>query len=170
MDNLNFSKESNIFYKEVISLTGNLVIYGNGTVGKTIQSLITDKIIGYVDINDKNNHPEKLRNMKFDKVVISVLGREKEILRYLVENIGIDEKKIITFNISDILTKKDEDNNSEYNKTVKHHYKNFSILLPNYSVIPKYQKQFQKYDKFLPHLASYVKNNEYKIAGKFIKE
>lgn len=155
MTNLDFSKNFNIFYKEIISLGNNIVVYGNGTVGQTIQALIPDKIIGYVDIADKEHLPSTLKNMQFDKIIISVLGREKEITKYLVEDLKIDKNKIITFEIDDINT-----NKHCLDDIIEHKYKNFSIFFPSYSEIPKYQKLFKKYDKFLPHLATYIKNNE----------
>ena len=37
--------------------------------------------------------------MQYDNIVISVLGREEEVIKYLVEEIGVDKKKIITFEI-----------------------------------------------------------------------
>jgi glycosyltransferase involved in cell wall biosynthesis len=90
-----FSINFNKFYKQIQNLDNNLIIYGNGTVSKTIQTLIPDKIVGYVDIADKNNHPRNLINMKYDKIIISVLGREEEIIKYLVEDLKIARDKII---------------------------------------------------------------------------
>ena len=102
MTNFDFSKNFNIFYKTISSLNGSIVVYGNGTIGKTIQALIPDKVIGYVDIAVKENHPSTLKNMQFDKIIISVLGRQEEITRYLLEDLQIDKNKIITFEIDDI--------------------------------------------------------------------
>ena len=95
--------------KDFVSIISNIikfqnsdnkyVVYGNGTIGKTIQALIPDKIVGYVDINDENNHPKNLKDMRYDKIIISVLGREKEIIKYLTEELKIDKERIITFEI-----------------------------------------------------------------------
>lgn len=155
MTNFDFSKNFNIFYKTISSLNGSIVVYGNGTIGKTIQALIPDKIIGYVDIADKEKHPSTLKNMQFDKIIISVLGREEEITRYLLEDLQIDKNKIITFEIDDINT-----NKHCLDDIIEHKYKNFSIFLPSYSEIPKYQELFKKYDKFLPYLASHINIDE----------
>ena len=73
--------------------------FNNGTIGKTIQALIPDKIVGYVDIADENNHPKNLKDMKYDKIIISVLGREEEIIKYLVEDLQIPRDKIITLEL-----------------------------------------------------------------------
>lgn len=98
----NFSSKYNKFFKEIETLKlsyENYVIYGYGTIGKTIQALIPDKIIGYVDIADENNHPKNLKNMKYDKIIISVLGREEVIIKYLVEELGINRNKIVTLEL-----------------------------------------------------------------------
>ncbi len=97
--NLVFSKQFNSMYSQILSLPNNIIIYGNGTIGKTIQTLIPDKIIGYVDIADENNHPKNLKNMEYDKIIISVLGREEEIIKYLVEDLQINIDKIITLEL-----------------------------------------------------------------------
>lgn len=97
--NMDFSKNFNKFYNQIKNLNNNIIIYGKGTIGKTIQALIPDKIIGYVDIADENNHPKNLKDMKYDKIIISVLGREEEIIKYLTEELKIDKERIITFEI-----------------------------------------------------------------------
>lgn len=155
MKNLYFSKVFNLLYNQILNLEKNILVYGNGTVGKTIQALIPDKIIGYVDIADKEKHPSTLKNMQFDKIIISVLGREEEITRYLLEDLQIDKNKIITFEIDDINT-----NKHCLDDIIEHKYKNFSIFLPSYSEIPKYQQLYKKYDKFLPYLASHINIGE----------
>ncbi len=91
-----------IFYTQVTYLTNSnneFIIYGNGTISKTIQALIPEKIVGYVDMADENNHPKNLKNMKYDKIIISVLGREEEIIKYLVEDLQIPRDKIITLEL-----------------------------------------------------------------------
>ncbi|WP_148624155.1 LicD family protein [Aliarcobacter cryaerophilus] len=97
--NYEFSINFNKFYNQIQNLNNNIIIYGNGTIGKTIQALIPDKIIRYVDINDENNHPKNLKNMKYDKIIISVLGREEVIIKYLVEELGINRNKIVTLEL-----------------------------------------------------------------------
>ncbi|MDX4069418.1 glycosyltransferase family protein [Aliarcobacter skirrowii] len=94
-----FSNYFNQFYQQIKLIDGKILIYGNGTIGKTIRALIPDKIVYYVDIADKEHHPYTLKNIVFDKILISVLGREEEIKNYLVNELDIDESMIITFNI-----------------------------------------------------------------------
>lgn len=95
----NFSKQFNTIYRQLHLLNGNIVIYGNGTVGKTIRALIPDKIVGYVDIADDEHHPRKLLEMEYDKILISVLGREDDIVKYLTQDLGIKEEKIVTLRL-----------------------------------------------------------------------
>lgn len=87
----------NLVMESIISLRKSkykYVLYGNGTIGKTIQAFVPEKIIGYVDIADQNFLPEKLLCMKYDRILISVLGREEEIIDYLVEKLGICRDRI----------------------------------------------------------------------------
>ncbi|MDY0116722.1 MAG: CatB-related O-acetyltransferase [Sulfurimonadaceae bacterium] len=100
--NLIFSSHFNTLYEQINSLKNSIdmfVIYGNGTIGKTIQSLMPEKIIGYVDIAEKEHHPKNLPNMSYDKIIISVLGREEQIINYLTQELGVDRDKIIVFDI-----------------------------------------------------------------------
>ena len=96
---IKFSKVYNKFYSQIQNFDNNLIVYGNGTIGKTIQTLIPDKIVGYVDIADEKYHPKNLKNMQYDKIIISVLGREEEIIKYLVEELKINRDKIITLDV-----------------------------------------------------------------------
>ncbi len=97
--NLHFSKQFNNLYNQVKELKYYVVVYGNGTIGKTIQALIPDNIVGYVDMADENHHPKNLKNMQYDKIIISVLGREEEIVKYLVDDLQINRDKIITLEL-----------------------------------------------------------------------
>lgn len=97
--NYQFSIYFNKFINQINNLDKKIVVYGNGTIGKTIQALIPNKIVGFVDIADEDNHPKNLLNIKYDKIIISVLGREEEIIKYLVEDLKIDREKIIILNI-----------------------------------------------------------------------
>lgn len=45
-------------------------------------------------------------------------------------------------------------------KDVEYHYKNFSILLPPDHLLPLYQKEHKRYDRFLPHLAKYIEEQK----------
>ena len=97
-NNLNFNIEYSKFFDKITKLQKTqekYILYGNGSISKTIQKLIPEKIITYVDINDENNHPLKLQTLQYDKILITVLGREKEIIKYLIKNLNIKKDKII---------------------------------------------------------------------------
>jgi len=95
-----FVKISSIFYSSLMALEDkSYIIYGYGTIGKIIQAIIPEKIVGYVDIADKDNHPEKLQTIKYDKIIISVLGREESIIGYLVNQLSIKKDKIVTLSL-----------------------------------------------------------------------
>jgi hypothetical protein len=99
---INFSQLFNKLFGKIEELkqkNNYYALYGYGTIGKTIQALIPEKIVGYVDMADKNNHPKNLKNMEYDKIIISVLGREEEIIKYLVEDLKIARDKIITLEL-----------------------------------------------------------------------
>ncbi len=44
------------------------------------------------------------------------------------------------------------------NIPIKYQYEDFSIILPANHLLPTYQQECPKYDRFLPHLAKYLKN------------
>ncbi len=97
-----FSFQFNKLFNKIEELrifNQSYVIYGNGTIGKTIRALLPDHITNYVDIADKKHHPSNLKNMKYDKIIISVLGREQEIIKYLTNELNVDINKIITIEI-----------------------------------------------------------------------
>lgn len=100
--NLTFSKNFNSFFIQIEKFKQadeNYILYGNGTISKIIQMLIPDKITGYVDINDDNNHPSTLKDREFDMILITVLGREKEVIDYLSIDLGIKKEQIVSFKI-----------------------------------------------------------------------
>ncbi|MCT7530916.1 glycosyltransferase family 2 protein [Aliarcobacter cryaerophilus] len=94
-----FTEFSEYFCKDIYNLSNkknNYILYGNGTIAEVIQNIIPNKIIGYVDISDINHHPSTLKNINFDKIIITVLGREYGITKYLVDNLKINKDKILT--------------------------------------------------------------------------
>jgi FkbM family methyltransferase len=46
------------------------------------------------------------------------------------------------------------------NIPIIYQYEDFSIILPAHHLLPTYQQECPKYDRFLPHLAKYMKNSE----------
>jgi len=104
--NLDFSIKINRLFNYVNSIKNSkdkIAIYGNGLVGNLIAKEIKDNLVVICDINPNNNKsdfakvclPQELENYDFDFLLISVLGREKEIL----ESLNIDKNKILTINL-----------------------------------------------------------------------
>jgi FkbM family methyltransferase len=111
-NNYNFSKLFSKLYDSISFLKNNnqkYIVYGNGSFSKLIKSILSNQILCIVDIQseidifDKNleqiYNPKVLKSLDFDKVIISVLGREDEIIKYLVEELNINTDKIITLDI-----------------------------------------------------------------------
>lgn len=83
----------------------NYVIYGHGTIGKTIYKLIENKILAFVDQNSnliskdikkgEVYSPENLINIPYNKIIITVFGREDNIINYLTKDLNIEKDKLI---------------------------------------------------------------------------
>ena len=84
------------------------IIYGGGLVAELIITKIKDNIIYIVD-KDEKKVGTKLNGLKInsidqlkftnDKIIISVLGREDEIIEYLTLTFHLPEDNIITFSL-----------------------------------------------------------------------
>lgn len=102
--NFIFSKNINSLYRHIQYLKKykyKIAIYGNGLIGNLIAKELKDQIVVIVDkAKDSFSKyakvciPEELNNYKFDILVISVLGREKEI----INSLDIEKDKIFEFN------------------------------------------------------------------------
>lgn len=101
-DRFQFSKKYSLIFSHIQKLKNSeckYALYGNGTFGQTIQAIMADKIVGFVDREDEDNLPVNLKMMEFDKIIITVLGREKEIKQYLICDLEIPDNKIITLGL-----------------------------------------------------------------------
>lgn len=107
--NLNFTYSLNRLYERISHLKNDkntYAIYGNGIVGNLLAKELNDKLVVIIDKNllSKSEFvetctPENIPNYNFDKIIISVLGRESEISKYLKESFEIKDENIITFNL-----------------------------------------------------------------------
>lgn len=115
-ENYAFSKKFNYLYKQIENLKKNnemYLIYGAGTVSNLIFNLIKGRIVTRIDMKsvlidldieqNKIYSVENIKNIKYDKIIISVLGREKEITNNLTKKFNISKDRIITFNLEDKL-------------------------------------------------------------------
>ncbi len=81
------------------------VLYGYGNIGEILYTKYKDNIISIVDQNhkkiDQNNvkNLQVLKSIDFEYILISVLGKEKEIESYLIKEFNIPQYKILKFEI-----------------------------------------------------------------------
>lgn len=73
----------------------NIILYGAGSISNIIKPYLDKNVIAVVDKNDKIYSPDKIKNYKFDCIIITAIEYQKEIIKYLTETFGIDEEKII---------------------------------------------------------------------------
>lgn len=110
--NYRFSKQFNMLHQQIKSLEKQekyYLIYGAGKISDLIYTQIENNIVTRVD--QKSNliardfQKEKIYSLnsipliKYDQIIVSVLGREKEIIKYLTSELHIPRDKIITFNL-----------------------------------------------------------------------
>jgi|GEM_PF-700543 len=103
--NYDFAKKMNILYGYIAQLResrAQIALYGHGLVGKLIAREIPDQIAVIVDQNSNDSSgiaplckPSEVGNFEFDFMVITVLGREKEI----VESVNIEKSKVVTLDL-----------------------------------------------------------------------
>jgi len=101
-----FSIKMNKFFTHIDNLKRNynkIAIYGNGVIGKLLAKELSDNLNFIVD-KDKNStssytkiiSPDKINEEEFDILVISVLGREEEV----IETLNIPEDKLYFLNVT----------------------------------------------------------------------
>lgn len=127
IDNLVFSQYFNSFNAQLRLLENNsyqrMLIYGAGTIGNMISKFFPEKTIAFVDQKADSETFSRVGNIKvisstqitletYDVIVISVLGREEEILSDLINNHHIDAHKIFTFKVV-------KENINEYREILK---------------------------------------------------
>lgn len=110
-EGLIFSKNSNIFFNYLQLLKQSeekYLIYGYGVIGKIAKSILKKQIVGFLDSNetlwnDKENifSPKQIPELHFDKIIISVMGREEEIKLSLKDNYKIQDNIILTIPIGE---------------------------------------------------------------------
>ncbi|MCD6259508.1 MAG: glycosyltransferase family 9 protein [Helicobacteraceae bacterium] len=94
---------------ELIESKQKFVLYGYGSFAKTLECMMHDSLVGVIDkgidIDTQESKPisfiapEQLKTLQYDKIIITVLGRENEIRGYLIDELKIDADKIITLKV-----------------------------------------------------------------------
>lgn len=93
--------------KELSEQNATYVVYGYGTMGQLLNKFLENKIVGFVDktsnivsnVDTKRDTiyaPKNLEYMTYDFIIISVLGREKDIIEDLIDKYNIQKEKIIS--------------------------------------------------------------------------
>ena len=103
-NNMSLSNKISLILKKIDDMKKNeqkILLYGHGYLGKIIATYLSDSLVAVVD---KNHHIDKvpyiiihldeIKNYKYDYIVISVIGRELDIIKSLKEY-DIETKKIV---------------------------------------------------------------------------
>ena len=103
---LALSRELSILYAKASSVAKccqRIVFYGYGSVAKMIEHLFVDNTILIVDScleNSGTNHPvyspDAIKDLIYDGILITALGREEEISNALMLSHGVPSEKIFT--------------------------------------------------------------------------
>lgn len=103
-NNLLISSKISLILKKIITMNEEnkkILIYGHGYLGKVFISLLNDNVIAVIDknLNQKSmsNYKiikiDEIKNYEYDYIVLSLIGREKEIIPELLSH-GVSPEKI----------------------------------------------------------------------------
>lgn len=110
-ENYDFSARLNRLFGYLSQIEGSytrIALYGYGCVGRLIAKELKGKIVVIADRDASKISvdniplifPENIHDYQFDCVLVSVLGREAEIVDYLVNDLRVDQFKIVTIELS----------------------------------------------------------------------
>ena len=105
-----FSKQFNRIYDQYIDFCSKykrIILYGNGKISDCLSHIHSDHIVGIIDKQHSTKmvpdvevyHPDALKQLKYDAILITVLGREDEIISFL-QSLSISKEKIIVFTLN----------------------------------------------------------------------
>jgi len=101
----------NKFYEsleKLVKINKQFALYGFGHIGQIIHEKYKDNIISIIDqnfieLNKKYSNNiigiESIETLSYDYILITVLGREKEIESLLINKLNIPDYKILKLNI-----------------------------------------------------------------------
>ncbi|EGI73894.1 glycosyltransferase family 2 protein [Pseudoalteromonas distincta] len=111
-NNVALSRDLNafvFFFSELKKKHSKIALYGNGNVSKLIKAILGESVCYVFDMISNIDklqsfqlsravlNPSCIDASQFDIIVISILGREKEIMRFLLEEQSVPIEKVITF-------------------------------------------------------------------------
>lgn len=109
-ENYSFSVKLNRAYDFIEELkreNKKVLLYGNSRAGRIIASLLGECVVGVADrAHDGSESSEKLYSLhqisevNYDILLVTVLGRESEIINELVNNYSVKKDTILTLNLS----------------------------------------------------------------------
>ena len=84
-----------------------VLLYGNGYLGNLLADQLKEELVAIVDkdllINNKKENNiislNEIKNYEYDCIIISVIGREMEIIKLLLNNTKRHITNILTINI-----------------------------------------------------------------------
>lgn len=97
--NYTFSSMFSKSLKQIVELKNThekILVYGNGSFGNVVKNTLDTSCVGIIE----NETLKNIDSFDFDKLIITVLGRENDIEKTLVEKYNIPSKKIIKINIT----------------------------------------------------------------------
>lgn len=115
LNSLDFSRKFSRWFNAIQQLYecgAKVILYGNGSVGKTIRALLPGLVVTTVDqssnvevLGPENNwqqniySPQMIMLFPYDFVLITVLGREEEIIEKLVNDYNVSLERIFFFDV-----------------------------------------------------------------------
>jgi glycosyltransferase involved in cell wall biosynthesis len=89
--------------EDISSKYSKIIIYGDGSLCKLIKPLLDGKIVKILDISPKEGakdvvHPQEIKTLDYDIILISLLGRESEVTKTLI-SYGVSETQLRYFTL-----------------------------------------------------------------------
>jgi glycosyltransferase involved in cell wall biosynthesis len=112
ISNLTLSRNINSllsFTKGLKEKYKRIAIYGNGNISRLIKPILAENTSRVYDISsplefvndneliDKPVHPSLMNENDFDAIFITILGREREIIDFLIHEKGVEASKVVTY-------------------------------------------------------------------------
>jgi hypothetical protein len=104
-NNISLSNKISLMLKKIEDIKKSnqkILLYGHGHLGKILATYLGENLVAVIDKNHKvDKVPYKIislneiQNYEYDFIVISVIGREIDIIKNLMEYNNIDIKKVI---------------------------------------------------------------------------
>lgn len=105
INNIFLSRKISLMLKKIIDIKEKklkILLYGHGYLGKLLADQLKEELVAIVDkdllINNKKENNiislNEIKNYEYDCIIISVIGREMEIIKSLIRY-GVDIQKIV---------------------------------------------------------------------------